>query len=84
MIPIIGTFFGGKKATQSPPLKKACFNYTFFNGSGAAKVAFGVKCDGSEYVQIITLGGSATQCLFEDTARSGGLPLTITKGAQCF
>jgi hypothetical protein len=81
MRPIIGTFFGGKKSTQSPPIPIACFNYTFVNGSGSARVAFGVRCDGTDFVQILLPGQSTTQCLFEGSAR--GFSLTITKGSAC-
>jgi hypothetical protein len=83
MMPIIGTFFGGKKATQSPAIPKPCFNYDFFNGSGATKVATGINCDGSNYLSIVTLGQSRTACLFEDTAGSSPAGLTITKGSAC-
>jgi hypothetical protein len=81
MRPIIGTFFGGKKSTQSPPIPIACFNYTFVNGSGSARGAFGKKCDGTDFVTILLPGQSTTQCLFENTA--GGSFLTITKGSAC-
>jgi hypothetical protein len=83
MRPIIGTFFGGKKSTQSPPISKPCFNYTFFNGSGATKVATGIRCDGTSYIQILTLGASGGACLFEDTQGSSPSGLTITKGSAC-
>ena len=83
MRPIIGTFFGGKKSTPSPPLPTPCFTYTFVNGSGATKVAGGINCDGSSYLQILTLGQSAVVCLFEGTQTSSPSGLTITKGSAC-
>lgn len=83
MRPIIGTFFGGKKLTQDPPISRPCFNYTFYNGSGATKVATGIRCDGSQYLQILTLGASSTACLFENTQGSSPGGLTITKGSAC-
>jgi hypothetical protein len=81
MRPIIGTFFGGKKSTQSPPIPIACFNYTFVNGGGTTRVATGTRCDGTSFTQILLPGQSTTQCLFENTA--GGTGLTITKGSAC-
>jgi hypothetical protein len=83
MRPIIGTFFGGKKSTQSPPAPRPCFTYTFFNGSGATKVATGINCDGSSYLQILTLGQGSSVCLFEGTEGSSPAGLTITKGSAC-
>jgi hypothetical protein len=83
MRPIIGTFFGGKKSTQSPPLPIATFNYTFVNGSGATKVASGTRPDGTQFLQILTLGQSTNACLFEGTERLTGVGGTITKGAAC-
>jgi len=82
MRPIIGTFFGGKKSTQSPPIPIACFNYTFTN-VGTTRVATGIKCDGTDFLQILTNGQSTTVCLFENTQGSSPIGITITKGAAC-
>jgi len=81
MRPIIGTFFGGKKATQSPPIPKPCFTYSFSNGTGTTRVAQGIRCDGSQYLQILTPGQGSSACLFEGTA--SGTFLTITQGSAC-
>jgi hypothetical protein len=82
MIPITGVFLQSKKSTTTP-IPRPCFNYTFYNGSGATKGAGGIKCDGTVYVQIITLGQSGGACLFEGTEFSAPIGLTITKGSAC-
>jgi hypothetical protein len=82
MRPIIGTFFGGKKLTQSPPLPITCYNYTFVNNGPTTSAALGTLCDGTGWSQVLFSGGSVTQCLFEGTP-SGGLFVSITKGSAC-
>jgi hypothetical protein len=82
MIPIIGTFLQSKKSTTTP-IPRPCFDYTFFNGSGATKVADGQKCDGTVFAVILPLGISTGACLFEGTEQSTPPGLTITKGSAC-
>ena len=82
MYPIPTNFYESKQPTTTV-VPVVCYTYDFFNGSGATKVATGTNCDGSPYLQIVTLGRSFQACLREGTQGSSPSGLTITQGSSC-